>query len=177
MIETEISAMTAVGIVLLVLGAVLVVGETHAPSGVLGVAGGLALIAGGIAAIVSVGGSAAIAVPVGVGLGLAAGAWTLLIAREVTHGPQRRIRSGAEGLSGRVGEVRRWEDGGGQVFIDGALWRARRSTFHADLGEEDESAPEAPAETLGVGDRVVVERVSGLTLCVRRAEEWELDFL
>jgi membrane protein implicated in regulation of membrane protease activity len=26
-----------------------------------------------------------------------------------------------------------------------------------------------------VGDHVVVERVSGLTLSVRRAEEWELE--
>jgi len=25
------------------------------------------------------------------------------------------------------------------------------------------------------GDQVVVERVSGLTLCVRKAEEWELN--
>jgi membrane protein implicated in regulation of membrane protease activity len=29
-------------------------------------------------------------------------------------------------------------------------------------------------EALREGDRVVVERVSGLTLSVRRAEEWEL---
>jgi membrane protein implicated in regulation of membrane protease activity len=27
---------------------------------------------------------------------------------------------------------------------------------------------------LSVGDHVVVERVNGLTLCVRKAENWEL---
>ena len=47
----------------------------------------------------------------------------------------------------------------GQVFIDGALWRARPCL------EDD----------LTVGDQVVVERVNGLVLSVRRAEEWEID--
>jgi membrane protein implicated in regulation of membrane protease activity len=48
-----------------------------------------------------------------------------------------------------------------QVFVDGALWRARPCL---DGGE-----------TLREGDAVVVERVQGLTLSVRRAEEWELE--
>jgi membrane protein implicated in regulation of membrane protease activity len=56
--------------------------------------------------------------------------------------------------------VRNWNGGGGQVFVDGALWRGRRSW--AD--EEGE---------LHEGDSVVVERVSGLTLAVRKAEDWE----
>jgi len=151
------------GVVLLITGVLLVVAETHAPSGALGVAGGLALISGGIIAIVSVGGSAAIAVPVGIVLGIAAGTWTLLIARQLSGARRLRIRSGAEALSGRVGEVRRWENGSGQVFVEGALWRARR-----DPGEPD-------ASTLAEGDHVVVQYVSGLTLCVRRAETWELE--
>jgi len=41
------------------------------------------------------------------------------------------------------------------------LWRAEA----ADEYEE--------RETLRTGDRVVVEHVRGLTLCVRKAEEWE----
>jgi membrane protein implicated in regulation of membrane protease activity len=48
------------------------------------------------------------------------------------------------------------------VFVDGALWRARRSW-------SDE-----PDEELHKGDHVVVERLSGLTLAVRKAEDWEL---
>ncbi len=155
--------MIAVGVVLLVAGVLLVVAEAHAPSGALGVAGGLALISGGIIAIVSVGGSAALAVPVGVVLGLGAGAWTLVMLRQVNAGRQRRIRAGTEALSGRVGEVRSWGDRRGQVFVDGALWRARR-----EPGEADPLA-------LAAGDHVVVEYVNGLTLCVRRAEEWELE--
>ena len=48
----------------------------------------------------------------------------------------------------------------GQVFLDGALWRARPWAG-------DEAALER-------GDPIVVERVDGLTLTVRRAEEWEV---
>ena len=44
--------------------------------------------------------------------------------------------------------------------MDGALWRARPSWPDSD-------------DELKVGDPVVVERVSGLTLAVRKAEEWE----
>jgi membrane-bound serine protease (ClpP class) len=154
--------MTALGLAILVIGVVLVVAEAHVPSGALGVAGGVALILGGIIAIVSAGGSAAIAVPVGIVLGLAAGGWTLFIRREVTSGPRRRIRAGSEALGGRIGEVRSWSGGEGTVFIDGSLWRARC---------ED---PLSEGTEFEVGDRVSVEYVSGLTLCVRRAEEWEL---
>jgi membrane-bound ClpP family serine protease len=154
--------MTAVGFVLLLTGAVLVVAEAHAPSGVLGVAGGLALIAGGIIVIAATGGGLALAVPVGVGLGAAAGGWALVATRKAAGSRRVRIQAGAEALCGRLGVVRRWSGSGGQVFVDGALWRAR----HESVGTDDEGLHE--------GEPVVVERVSGLTLSVRRAEEWEL---
>ena len=99
--------MTALGLVLLVIGVVMVVAEAHAPSGALGIGGGIALIVGGVIAIVSVGGSAAIAVPVGLVLGVGAGAWTLFVRREVTSGPRRRIRAGSEALGGRIGRCAR----------------------------------------------------------------------
>jgi membrane protein implicated in regulation of membrane protease activity len=44
--------------------------------------------------------------------------------------------------------------------VDGALWRASSSWADAD----DVPSP---------GDSVVVERVKGLTLAVRKAEDWE----
>ncbi len=154
--------MTALGITLLVIGVVMVVAEAHAPSGALGVGGGIALIVGGIIAIASVGGSAAVAVPVGIVLGLGAGAWTLLVRREVTSGPRRRIRTGTEALNGRIGEVRSWRGDHGTVFVDGSLWRASSHELDGD---------ECPIE---VGDRVTIESLSGLTLWVRHAEAWEL---
>ena len=164
--------MTVLGVTLLVLGVLLVVAETHVPSGTLGVVGGFVLIAGGIVATTSAGGAVSLAVPVGVALGLAAGIWTVIVSREAIRSPQRRIRSGAEALSGRVGVVRRWSDAAGQVFVDGALWRARDERSDGD-GEGEGEGPGGEA-ALHEGDRVVVEYVQGLTLCVRRAEDWEL---
>jgi membrane-bound ClpP family serine protease len=72
-----------------------------------------------------------------------------------------RARGGAEGLIGHLGEVRTATDPVGRVFVDGALWRARQW----GLDGEPELQP---------GDPVVIERVSGLTLTVRPAEEWEV---
>src|SRR5206468_9216521 len=76
----EDSRMTALGLVLLLLGATLVVVEAHVPGGVAGVAGGLALVAGGIVAVAGAGGSLALAVPVGIGVGVAVAGWMLLAA-------------------------------------------------------------------------------------------------
>lgn len=154
--------MTVLGSVLLLLGAMLVVAEAHAPSGVLGAAAGVALISGAVLVIAALGGGAALAVPVGVGLGAAAGAWTVAVMRKAASSQSARIQAGAESLCGRVGVVRRWSDATGNVFLDGTLWRARH-----EWADDDH-------EELAEGDSVVVERVSGLTLSVRRAEEWEL---
>jgi membrane-bound serine protease (ClpP class) len=75
---------------------------------------------------------------------------------------RRRVSTGAEGLVGRIGVVRRWTDAAGKVEVDGALWKARADWLN-----------EQPAP-LHAGDSIVVERVRGLTLAVRPAEEWEL---
>jgi membrane-bound serine protease (ClpP class) len=162
MIEVEELEMTALGFALLLVGALLVVAEAHVPGGVLGVVGGMALIVGGIIVIAALGGGAALAVPVGVGLGAATAGWALLAARKAAGSRRVRIQAGAEALCGRVGVVRRWGESGGNVFIDGALWRASNG-WGTDNGE-----------ALCEGDPIVVERVNGLTLSVRRAEEWEL---
>jgi membrane-bound serine protease (ClpP class) len=154
--------MTALGFALLLMGATLVVAEAHVPGGVLGVAGGVALIVGGIIVITTLSVGAALAVPVGVGLGAAAGGWVLVVTRKAARARRERIQAGAEALCGRVGVVRSWREPAGQVFVDGALWRARHGWAALD------------GEALHEGDPVVVERVSGLTLSVRRAEEWEL---
>lgn len=147
--------MFALGLLLLVLGAILVAAEVHVPTyGALG-AGGVLAFAGGIAVLVSAAGSAvAVAAFAGVAVALVGGALMLLLARKGLA--TRRLRV-SNSLIGRVGVSR----GPDVVFVDGALWRARQ------LGLEDE----AP---LAAGDPVVVEYVNGLTLTVRPAEEWEV---
>jgi membrane-bound serine protease (ClpP class) len=154
--------MLELGFALALLVAVLLVAEAHAPGGVLGATGAVGLIAGGVLVVLAAGASTAVAVGLAIGLGLAGAGWVVLAAGSAARARHARVRSGAEGLAGQVGVVRSWADPGGQVYVDGALWRARRS-----WAEED-------GEALHEGDRVVVEDVRGLTLSVRRAEEWEL---
>ena len=62
------------------------------------------------------------------------------------------MSTGWEELVGREGVVRAPLDPAGQIFIHGALWRARLS---------DPAAAPPP-----VGDRVRVDSVDGLTLSV-----------
>jgi membrane-bound ClpP family serine protease len=143
-----------------VLGAALLVAEAHVPGGVLGAAGGVALATGAALALAGAGGGVAVVIGVVLGTIAVAGLWVALAARKALEARRLRSSSGREALAGRCGVVRRWQNGNGQVFVDGALWRARPSWPDSD-------------EQLTPGDAVVVERVTGLTLAVRKAEEWE----
>ena len=149
-----------VGLAFALVGAALLVAEAHVSGGVLGVFGGIALAAGAALAIAGAGGGVALVVAAMIAVAAVTGAWVAVAARKSLVARRRQVASGREALSGRTGVVRSWAGDGGQVFVDGALWRARCSPI-----EEDHD--------LDVGDAVVVERVSGLTLAVRRAEEWE----
>lgn len=63
------------------------------------------------------------------------------------------VRTGWEELIGRDAEVRAALDPVGQVWIEGALWKAR-----------------AEDGTIGIGNRVKIESVDGLTLVVSPLE-------
>jgi membrane-bound serine protease (ClpP class) len=159
-----LSEMTALGLLLVVAGVVAVAVEAHRPShGALGTSGALALACGAALALDDSGAGALAAILVGVVIALSA---AMVVASTVRKGVavrRRAIRSGREGMLGRIGVVSRWEDGQGVVLVDGALWRARL--------EEPGSGEE---QSLRAGEEIVVEYVSGLTLKVRRAESWEL---
>ena len=152
--------MVVVGVALLLVGAALLVAEAHVPAGILGAAGGIALAGGAALAIAGAGGGAALVVAVVVGAGIITARWLGIASRKALASQARRVRSGTEALSGRVGTVRNWAGADGQVLVDGALW-------HACPSWSEEGAE------LHAGDQIVVERVSGLTLGVRKAEEWE----
>jgi membrane-bound serine protease (ClpP class) len=146
--------MFALGLVLLLLGAILVAAEVHVPShGALGSGAVVALAVGAALLLTAAGSAALVAIFAGLGIALSGGAWVAIVANKAMG--TRRLRE-RNSLIGRMG-VARGED---CVFVDGALWRARRW---------DRS--EGPLER---GDRVVVEHVDGLTLTVRPAEEWEV---
>jgi membrane-bound ClpP family serine protease len=155
--------MAALGVILVVVGAALLVAEAHLPShGVLGAGAAAALTAGVVLALSSSGiaGAAVVAAGVTVALTTLALAWLLL--RKSLNAHRMAVRSGPRALAGRVATVRTVPAPIGQVQLDGALWRARMWDF------EGERAPVAE------GSAVVVESIDGLTLTVRPAEEWEV---
>jgi membrane-bound serine protease (ClpP class) len=156
--------MSELGLLLLVVGAALAVVEAHVPTH--GALGGTAVVTGaaGLGLLLAGAGSApAVAVAVALAAALVGGGYLWIVLHKALTARRARVRSGAEGLVGRVGEVRSAPAPLGQVFLDGALWRARLWSL-----EEDHDA------VLERGDPIVVERVDGLTLTVRRAEDWEV---
>jgi len=144
----------------MLVGAALLVAEAHVPAGVLGVLGGVTLASGVALAVAGAGAGLALVLAGMVAAGAVTALWLAVATRKALATRMLRASSGREALSGRLGVVRNWAGSGGQVLVDGALWRARRSW--ADEGEQ-----------LCQGDSVVVEGVTGLTLAVRRAEDWE----
>ena len=156
--------MTALGVSLLLVGAFLILLEAHVPTlGVLGGPGVVALGAGAVLAVLGLGGGVILGVVAALLLaGVAGGALALTVGKGVAVRRQR-VRAGPESLLGHVGVVRTWAGVSGSVMVDGALWRARRSAID-DADQED----------LHAGDEVVVDHLDGLTVRVRRAEEWEL---
>ncbi len=62
---------------------------------------------------------------------------------------KKRSVSGADGMLGKVAKVKQWKQTEGQILVNGELWRA---------------VSDVP---LSPGDRVLVQRMEGLTLQVK----------
>lgn len=154
--------MILLGIAVLLAGIALLVAEAHAPTaGVLGAAGAVGLGVGGWLLLDAAGAGVAVTLVLSITVAVVAFAVVLVGARKVLAARSRPPRGELARLVGETGDVRTWEGRRGQVHLGGALWRAR-----LELGEEDPPAP---------GEPVVVERVEGLTLSVRRCEPWEAE--
>ena len=147
--------MNALIVALVVIGASLLIVEAHVASyGLLGLSGIAALSAAAVLAAEAAGGSALLALALVLPVAIVMSALTVVATRKALALRRRRPRAGPEDLVGRIGVMQH-----GDVVVSGERWRARRSW------EE---------EALEEGDQVVVEHVTGLTLSVRRAEEWEV---
>lgn len=156
--------MTALGVSLLMVGAILVLVEAHVPTlGALGGPGVIALAVGAVLAVIGLGGGIALGVISALLLAGAAGGVLILTVGKGVAVRRRRVRAGPENLIGHLGVVRNWADPTGCVMVDGALWTARRSLLDDDDPQD-----------LHAGDTVVVDHLDGLTVGVRRAEEWEM---
>lgn len=143
-------------IVIALLGVALLLAELLlSTGGVLALLGAAGLIGGGVVALTADADSGASdwAGPALITLGVLSIASFYFVTRKVLAAQRERpFRAGHEQLIGATAEVRTSLDPVGQVWIEGALWRARA------VGEAPAARP---------GDRVVVEAVEGLTLRVR----------
>jgi membrane-bound serine protease (ClpP class) len=144
---------TLVGILLLVLGVAMIIAEAHLPTGgLVGAAGVAALVASGLVLYNTDSDAFEVSVPAVVVTGLLVGGFIAFAAQRTVRAHRRPVMTGWEELVGAVGEVRQPLDPVGQVFVEGALWRAR---------------PADEATSVDRGYRVRVESVDGLTLVVR----------
>lgn len=143
-------------VVVALIGVALLVAELLlSTGGVLAVLGALGLVAGGVLALTADADSSASdwAGPALITLGILSAISFFVVTRKVLAAHREQpVRAGREELIGASAEVRTSLDPEGQVWIEGALWRARLS---------GDGRPQRP------GDRVTVEAVEGLTLKVR----------
>jgi membrane-bound serine protease (ClpP class) len=144
---------TAAGVILLLLAVGLFAAETQVPSGgLLGGAGVAALVAGVLLLYDTDSEVFDVSVPAAIAAGVLLGSFTVFAASKGLAARRARARGGPDELVGELGVVRAPLDPLGQVFVHGALWRARSAD---------------PEKGLAGGRRVEVKAVEGLTLTVR----------
>ncbi|HEX2128330.1 MAG TPA: nodulation protein NfeD [Solirubrobacterales bacterium] len=150
---------TAAGIALLLAGIALVIVEAHAPTyGVLGVLGVVAIAISGLLLFDTGTDEVDVSTPAVIAIGVCAGGFLVFATQKALAARHNPVHTGWEELIGATGDVRQPLDPVGQVFVQGALWRARlpEGSTDSDAGRVRER-----------GARVRVESVEGLTLIVR----------
>ena len=135
------------------IGIALLVTELLLPTGgLLAVIGALGLMVAGVLALESDAGERDVIGPALIALGVLSLVSFYFIARKVVAAHRDQpVRTGSEELVGALAEVRSVLDPEGQVWIEGALWRARLA---------------GNGGPMQLGDRVRIDAVEGLTLVV-----------
>jgi membrane-bound serine protease (ClpP class) len=143
-----------VGVALIFLGVALIITELFVPTfGALGIGGIVALVLGSMMLFQSDVPGLSPSLPLILTIAVTTGGLLMFGVSMALRAQKRRVETGREELVGRLGEVRSALAPAGMVFLEGELWQA----------ESDEGAPVAP------GEAVVVTRVDGLKLVVRKA--------
>ena len=146
---------TATGIVLLVLAIGLIIAEAQLPTGgFLGAGGVVALAFAGLLLFNSDEG-ADVSAPIVITAAVLVGAFAVFLVDRAMKARREPVRTGHEEMVGATAQVRTRLDPEGQVWVEGALWRARL-------------LPDAGSAAASVGETVRVVSVEGLTLMVER---------
>ena len=140
-------------VVVALVGVILLGSELLLPTGgVLAVLGAFGLVAGGVLALEEGSETSNYIGPALITLGLLSAATFFFVTRKVLAAHRDEpVRTGPEELIGALAEARTSLAPEGQVWIEGALWRARLS---------------GGSGRVAIGDRVRVEAIEGLTLVV-----------
>lgn len=150
---------TLTGVLLLVFGVAMIIAEAHLPThGILGACGVAALIASGLLLYDTNTSAFEVSVPVVIVVGVMLGGLLAVAVERAVRARSLPKRTGWEEMVDAVGVVRERLDPVGQVFVQGALWRA-------------ELTGPSVGQHLERGSRVRVESVDGLTLRVRPVVE------
>jgi membrane-bound serine protease (ClpP class) len=158
---------TATGVLLLVLGVGMIIAEAHLPThGILGASGVAALIAAGLVLYDTNTSAYEVSAPVVILTGLLIGGFLAFAVERAIRARSLPARTGWEEMVGAVGEVREPLDPIGQIFVEGALWRAELAP-PATGSERSAVEPASDGRLVERGSRVRVESVEGLTLRVR----------
>ena len=145
--------MTGLAIALLAVALVLFIAEAHAPTTIAGLLGVAALVGAGFAWRDAGHDLPVVAIIIA---GVILAAFVVFASRKaIAAHRDEPVRTGSEELVGSIAEVREPLDPEGQIFVAGALWRARVSD----------------GSTIGLGNRVRIKAVDGLTLEVEPAAD------
>ena len=154
---------TAAGVVLLVIGVAMIIAEAHLDThGIVGAIGVIALAASGLLLFDTDSSELEVSAPVVIAVAILLGGGLAFAVSKAVEAGRAPAQTGREYLVGASGEVRVPLAPVGQVYLDGALWRA----MLADDASDDEAE-----RVRGRGARVRVEAVEGLTLRVRPLAE------
>jgi membrane-bound serine protease (ClpP class) len=133
------------GLVLIVLGALFILGEFFVPSGFLGIGGAAAFVLGALFLF----DTPEADLMIDRGIIYTVGAFVLvvmlLLTRALGTALRRRPVLGADGLIGEVGEVRSWISTGGMISVHGEEWAAQST---------ESLSPGDLVEIVGVGRRL-----------------------
>lgn len=144
-----------VGVALLLLGAALMIAEVFMPSfGALGVGGIVAFVFGGLMLIDPNVPGYGISRTAVIAIALTSAAAIMGLGTIAVRSRRRKVVSGAEDMIGAIGSVETIDAGEIYVRLQGEVWRARSAE---------------PGAAFGIGDRVRVRSIDGLTAVVDRA--------
>ena len=143
------------GLLLILLGVSLLIGEAFLPSfGVLGIGGAISLALGSLLLFDTESSDLTVDRSMIFGVVGAVSGIMLLLAYLVFKSQRRKPTLGLEGLVGEIGEVKERLAPGGRVFVHGESWSA-----------------EGDGEEIGVGEKVEVVSFEGMRLRVKRASK------